>query len=286
MADTLEARVDHEHLAIVRGGRRTRIQHFPIGADADEIGALASAPEAARVIADYRREFELGDARIGIGVDRMDYTKGIPERLEALERFYEKYPEWIGRFRFIQVAVPSRIELAEYRDVATRTRELAQAINSRFAADGPPLVHLIEDNLDFRQLVPLYAMADLCAVTSLHDGMNLVAKEYVAACVDHDGTLVLSPFTGAARDLQDAWIASPFDVDDMADAFHGALTEAPDRRRERMRGLQEAVVRRNVFDWAQSLLLGASQAARAARTRRRQRARRETRRPLPEPHEV
>jgi trehalose 6-phosphate synthase len=192
--------------------------------------------------------------KVGLGVDRIDYTKGIPERLEALERMLEKYPEWVGKFCFIQIGVPSRIELEQYREVRNRTRARVERINERFGEAGRPAVVLIEANLDFRDLVPYYRLADLCAVTSLHDGMNLVAKEYVAASIDHEGTLVLSPFTGAARELERAWLASPYDREGMADTYHAALSEPREARRERMRVLRETVLRRNIFDWAIELL--------------------------------
>ena len=191
---------------------------------------------------------------MGLGVDRMDYTKGIPERLEALERMFEKYPEWVERFCFVQIGVPSRIELPEYRDVMERTRVLAQRINKRFPRPGGPTVHLIEDSLDFGALVPWYRAADLCAVTSLHDGMNLVAKEYIAASPDLEGALVLSPFTGAARELERAWLASPYEPEGLADAFHAALSAPADVRRERMRVLRETVLRRNIYDWSIDVL--------------------------------
>ncbi|MEO5617277.1 MAG: trehalose-6-phosphate synthase, partial [Candidatus Eisenbacteria bacterium] len=238
VADSLEAKVDYEHMTVTRNGRRTLVRHNPIGVDPEEIGILAESAETARAMDDLRMELGLGDARVGLGVDRLDYTKCIPERLEALERLYEKYPCWIGHFRFLQLAVPSRIELPEYRAVASRTREIAARINARFAAAGPPLVHLIERSLDFRQLIPLYRMADLCAVTSLHDGMNLVAKEYVAARPDLGGALVLSPFTGAARELDRAWLVSPYDRERLADVYHAALSETSDESCARMRDLR------------------------------------------------
>jgi len=184
----------------------------------------------------------------------MDYTKGIPERLEALERFYELHPEWREKFRFVQVAVPSRIELSEYQAVAERVRTLVHRINERFASNGLPLVHLIERNLDFPTLVPLYRMADLCMVTALHDGMNLVAKEYVAARTDLNGALILSPFTGAARDLARAWIVSPYERDDLAGTIAAALTAPPEDRTSRMRDLRSVVYRRTIYDWATEVL--------------------------------
>jgi trehalose 6-phosphate synthase len=250
VAATLEARVDREQLAVERGGRRSWVRHFPISVNADEIGAMVESHEVRAAEREIKERLGLDGIRIGLGVDRMDYTKGIPERLEALERLFEKYPEWVGRFCFIQIGVPSRVELREYREIQTRTRRLVARINQRYPRAGGPTVELIEANLDFRELVPYYRMADLCAVTSLHDGMNLVAKEYLAASPDLEGALVLSPFTGAARELERAWLASPYDRDGLADAYHAALGDAPESRRERMAALRETVLRHNIFDWA------------------------------------
>jgi trehalose 6-phosphate synthase len=254
VAEALESRVDFERLAVDRGGRRTWVHASAIGVDAEEIAALAQTAETRRAEARIRRELGLEDCKIGLGVDRLDYTKGILERLDALDRMLEKHPEWKGRFAFIQIGVPSRVELAEYRNVQLGVRRRAQRINKRHRRRGGPTVHLIEDNLDFRQLVPYYSMADLCAVTSLHDGMNLVAKEYVAASPDLEGALVLSPFTGAARELERAWIVSPYDQEALADTFHAALSEPAEPRRQRMAALYETVMRNNIFDWMQDVL--------------------------------
>lgn len=253
VAESLEARVDFERQAVDRGGQRTWVSPFAISVDADELALLAETPETRRRAEELRERHGLGDCRVGLGVDRLDYTKGIPERFEAIERLFEKYPEWRGRFVFVQIGVPSRIELEEYRAVQERTRWWAAELNRRYPRRGGPTVHLIEDNLDFRELVPWYRLADLCAVTSLHDGMNLVAKEYLAASPDLEGALVLSPFTGAARELERAWIASPYDREGLADALHGALSEAPEARRDRMAALRETVFRRNIFDWTLDL---------------------------------
>jgi len=254
VAENLEARVDFERLAVDRAGKRTWVHPSAISVDANEIAALSEAPETRRVEAEVRDRLGLHGCIIGLGVDRLDYTKGIPERLEALERLLEKHPEWQGRFAFIQIGVPSRIELSEYRRIRTRVRRAVDELNRRFPRAAGPTVHLIEGNLDFRELVPYYRMADLCTVTSLHDGMNLVAKEYLAASPDLEGALVLSPFTGAARELERAWIASPYDREGLADVYHAALSESPDARRERMAALRETVLRRNIFDWTLEVL--------------------------------
>lgn len=254
VAETMEARVDFERLAVDRAGQRTWVHPFAISIDADEIAALAESPETRREEARIREELGLHGCAVGLGVDRLDYTKGIPERFEALERLFEKYPEWQGRFAFIQIGVPSRIELREYRNVQIRVHRWADRINRRYPRATGPTAPLIERNLDFRELVPYYRMADLCAVTSLHDGMNLVAKEYLAACTNLEGSLVLSPFTGAARELERAWIASPYDREGLADAYHAALSEPAESRRQRMGALREVVMRRNVYDWTLDIL--------------------------------
>ena len=254
VAETLEARVDSERLAVDRGGRRTWVRPFAIGVDAEEIAGLAEAPETRRAEAAIRERLGLEGCRIGLGVDRLDYTKGIPERLEAVAHLLDERPEWRGRLAFIQIGVPSRIELREYRNIQVRVRRWIDRINHRHPRSGGPTAHLIEGNLDFRELLPYYRMADVCAVTSLHDGMNLVAKEYVAAQSNGDGALLLSPFTGAARELERAWIVSPYDLEGLADALHGALSEPEDARRQRMAALHETVMRRNVFDWTLDVL--------------------------------
>ena len=254
VAGELEARVDRERLAVDRGTRRTWVRHVPISVPADEFAAMAESADAQRAERALRRQLGLDTCKLALGVDRLDYTKGIPERLEALERLLEKHPEWVGRLCYIQIGVPSRIELREYRNVMSRARTISHRINRRFPREGGPTVHLVTANLDVRRLVPYYRMADLCAVTSLHDGMNLVAKEYLAASPDNDGALLLSPFTGAARELERAWIASPYDREGMADAWHAALCEPREARRERMAALRETVLRQNIFDWAIEVL--------------------------------
>lgn len=261
VSDSLEARIDMDRLAVFRGGNRTWIRNFPIGVDVENIEALAESEQTRDAVAEIRERFGIGeDCTVGVGVDRMDYTKGIPERFEALERMLDKYPEWVGRFVWLQIAVPSRIELQEYQDVHARTVEIVNRINRRFPrkASAPgdekaKTIHFIEDNLDFRHVVPFYRLADLCAITSLHDGMNLVAKEYIAAKTDLDGALVLSPFAGAARELERTWLASPYDREQLADTYHMALTEPREARMERMAALRETLRRHNIYDWAMEL---------------------------------
>ena len=254
VAETLEARVDRERMAIDRGGRRTWVRPFAISVDAEGLAALAESPETVHAAERLRAELGAGDCRIVLGVDRLDYTKGLPERFAAYDRFLAEHPDWRARTMFIQVGMPSRIELPEYRAVGDAVRGWANTLEQRYPRRHGPRVHLIERQLDFRDLVPLYRLADVCMVTSLHDGMNLVAKEYVAASPDLDGALLLSPFTGAARELEAAWIVSPYDVEAMASTIAAALDEPAGERRERMRRLRETVLRHNIFDWTNEVL--------------------------------
>ncbi len=254
VADALEARVDRERMAVERAGHRTWVRHFPIGVNAAEIAALADSAATDAAVRRLREEHALGEGQIGVGVDRLDYTKGIPERLDAVERLLEKHPRWRGRFTFIQIGVPSRVELPEYREVVRQVEAKAARINRLHGRGDRKAVLLRIGHHDFRDIVPFYRMADLCAVTSLHDGMNLVAKEYVAAKTDLQGTLVLSPFTGASRELERALIATPYDVDGLAEALHQALVMPESERIARMSALRDAVFRSNIFDWAMGLM--------------------------------
>jgi trehalose 6-phosphate synthase len=189
-----------------------------------------------------------------LGVDRLDYTKGIPERLDAYELLLDRYPEWRDRVVMIQIAVPSRVDLPEYQALGRTVADRVDQLNQRFGTEERKSVYLISENLDFRDLIPYYALADVMAVTSLHDGMNLVAKEYVAARVKNDGVLVLSPYTGASRELEHAIQVSPYDIDRLAGAFRQALTISPEDRERRMKSLREVVASQNIYDWARKLL--------------------------------
>jgi trehalose 6-phosphate synthase len=269
VAATLEAQVDRERMIVERGGHRTWVRDFPISVPADEIAALAERPETARAERQIRSRLGLEGYRVGLGVDRLDYTKGIPERLEALETLFERHPEWIGKFAFVQIGVPSRIELREYRDVQTRARGITRRINRRFPREHGPTVILIERNVDFDDLVPYYRLADFCAVTSLHDGMNLVAKEYVAAQAGGDGVLVLSEFAGAASELREAILVNPYEPDAVAQGIATALGMPTAERRARMAALLERVRTHDVHWWTSAFLMllsghGAERALRPA----------------------
>jgi len=196
--------------------------------------------------------------RLGIGVDRLDYTKGILERFAAVERLLELQPEWIGRFSFLQIAAPSRSSIPQYQQFEVQVRAAASRINSRFASGGQPAIVLEVKHYEAEQVYEYFRAADLCFVSSLHDGMNLVAKEFVACRDDQRGVLLLSQFTGAARELPEALIVNPYDTDQCAAALHVALTMPPAEQTERMRMMRALVSEFNVFRWAGRMLLDAA----------------------------
>lgn len=250
----LEALIDRERSAVRRRGRRTFVRAYPISPDVAEISLAAGDSSVHAAVARLRERLGIGDARVILGVDRLDYTKGIPERLDAYERLLESHRELRDTVVMVQIAVPSRVDLSEYEALGRTVRERVAELNRRFGSETRACIHLITENLDFRELIPFYVLADVLAVTSLHDGMNLVSKEYVAAKVALDGVLVLSPFTGASRELEDAVQVSPYDTEGLAAALHRSLTMASEERARRMRALREVVASQNIYDWARKIL--------------------------------
>jgi trehalose 6-phosphate synthase len=202
---------------------------------------------------------------IGIGVDRMDYTKGILERFRAVERLLELEPQWIGRFTFVQVCAPTRSRIEEYQEFEGRVRALAARVNERFARGGWSPIVLRVEHAEPPEVYEHFRAADVCFVSSLHDGMNLVAKEFVAARDDERGVLILSQFTGAARELPEALIVNPYDTDQCAAALHLALTMPAGEQRDRMHIMRGLVREFNVYRWAGRMLLDAATMRRRGR---------------------
>ncbi|HWC74034.1 MAG TPA: trehalose-6-phosphate synthase, partial [Gemmatimonadales bacterium] len=254
----LEARVDRELFGVTYRGQSTMVRRYPISVEwPPESDLLAQPVEQCRTVIRQRHNLP-PDQAVGVGVERMDYTKGIEERLRAVERLLELEPQWIGKLTFIQIAAPSRIHIDEYRAYEARVRALALRINQRFPeAAQPPIILKIEHHQP-QQIFEYYRGADLCMVTSLHDGMNLVAKEFVSARDDERGVLILSLFTGAARELPEALIVNPYDTDQCAAALHLALTMSGGEQRTRMRLMRGLIQDFNVFRWAGRMLMDAA----------------------------
>jgi trehalose 6-phosphate synthase len=196
----------------------------------------------------------LSGEALGIGIDRIDYTKGLLERFRALNRFLEKHPDYRENFVFVQIGVPSRMHVAQYKLVDDEIDSLIEEINWRWSTDSwRPIVYLKQQHSSL-QMMALHRLADFCIVSSLDDGMNLVAKEFVASRFDGDGALILSRFTGAARELTSAVLVNPFAVDEVADAIHLTLQMPEDERRKRMQKMRTVVEENNVYRWAGKLL--------------------------------
>lgn len=261
----LEARVDRESFTVSFGSKLTAVRRYPI--------SIAWPPEPEMMRKDVpscRRDVRQmnglpAEQKLGIGVDRLDYTKGIVERFRAIERLLEMNPEWIGRFSFIQIAAPTRTGIDEYQNHEAQVRAMAAQINSRFGPNGSPPIVLKIEHHEAPAVYEHFRASDLCFVSSLHDGMNLVAKEFVAARDDERGVLILSQFTGAARELPEALIVSPYDADQCAAALHVALTMPENEQRDRMRLMRGLVAEFNVFRWAGRMLLDAAAMRRRGR---------------------
>lgn len=261
----LEARVDREAFNVSFGGKLTAVHRYPI--------SIAWPPEAEMLQmpvpecrSSIRQLNELPpEHKLGVGVDRLDYTKGIVERFRAIERLLELNPDWIGRFSFVQIAAPTRSGIDEYQQHEAQVRTMAARINTRFGRHGPPPIVLKIEHHEPRAVYEYFRAADLCFVSSLHDGMNLVAKEFVGARDDERGVLILSEFTGAARELPEALIVNPYDADQCAAALHLALTMSANEQRDRMRLMRGLIAEFNVYRWAGRMLLDAAAMRRRSR---------------------
>ncbi len=255
---TLESRIEWERFAVNKGGHFTLVRPFPISVDFKE--TQASEHKAIRVQRDaLLRQLGVEADYLGIGVDRLDYTKGIPERFRGIERFLEKYASYNGRFTFVQIGAPSRTHIDRYQDLNVEVEREAERINRRFQNKHWKPIVFLKRHHNHAEIDPFYRLSDLCLVTSLHDGMNLVAKEYVAARDDNGGSLILSCFTGASRELQDALIVNPYDTEELADAIHRAVAMEPRERRERMRRMRRVVKQHNIYRWAANLIAAVSE---------------------------
>ncbi len=252
----LEARIDYEHFTVNRDDHTSWIKPFPIGIAFPERGN-ASSPNRpdANIKNDLLRPYGIQAEYVGVGVDRLDYTKGIPERLRSIECFLDQNPPYQGRFTFVELGAPSRTRLPRYADLEREIEEEVERINAKFNSktNWQPILFLKKQHT-LQEINLFYKAADLCMVTSLHDGMNLVAKEFVAARADEQGVLILSQFTGASRDLRDALIINPYDLIQTAHAIQFALEMSPDHQQRRMKRMREDLAENNIYKWAADLV--------------------------------
>ena len=251
---TLESRVDWERFAVSRGGHATRVRPIPISVALDSTEAPNREPAEHSQRADLLAKLGVQASFLGVGVDRIDYTKGIPERFRGIERFLDRFPAFRHEFTFVQIGSPSRTQIPRYHSLMDEVTQEADRINKRFqTSDWKPIVLLTRQH-SHEEILPYYRAADVCLVTSLHDGMNLVAKEFVAARSDDQGVLILSRFTGASHELADGLVVNPYDTEELANSIHRALEMSPEEKRMRMQRMRVIVRERNIYRWAGSLI--------------------------------
>ncbi len=252
----MESRIDWEHFSVSRLEHVTSVRPFPISVSLPEEEQSEKQIHEVAYIERSALMKSLGVEAtfMGIGVDRVDYTKGILERFLAIERFLERYPAYQGQFTFVQIGAPSRTHIKRYHDLLAEVHAEAERINWRFQTGKWKPIVLLTRQHSHKEIQPYYRAADLCLVTSLHDGMNLVAKEFLAARQDERGVLILSRFTGAARELLDALLVNPYDIDQTAEAIHAALEMNPEEKEARMQRMRKMVREHNIYRWAGNLM--------------------------------
>jgi trehalose 6-phosphate synthase len=250
----LQCKINREKLSIVRGSHETLIRPYPISADFEGVSEVADQPQVKKAMKSLKEEYDLSGKKLLLGIDRIDYTKGIPERLLAVDRLLEKHPELKGKIVFLQLGVISRIHIPRYRQLNDEINALVEDINWKHSTpDWEPII-LARRHLAYPELLALYRMCDMCVVSSLHDGMNLVAKEFVSACVDENSALVLSQFTGAARELEGAVLINPYNRKQFADSIYDALNFTDRERKRRMKRMRDVIRQNNIYRWAGKIL--------------------------------
>jgi len=249
----LESRVDMEKFSVVRLNKETFIRAFPISVNG-YMNKKVEAADLEKQLAKIKMEFELGDKVIGVGVDRIDYTKGIVERVLAIDRFFEKYPQYKKKVAFIQMAAPSRVHIKRYHDLMSEIDELIEKKNwKHMDGNWKPIIYL-KKHFSADEIMPFYKIADFCIVSSLDDGMNLVAKEYVSAKKNLSGVLILSQFTGAARELTDAIQFNPYAIEEFAEAIKTAVEMPIEEKKKRMENMRKVVAENNIYRWAGNII--------------------------------
>jgi trehalose-6-phosphate synthase len=251
---TLEARVDWEHFAVKRMGHWSTVLPFPISVELLDDGSAESIDTSSDTRSALCSELGIDATFLGVGVDRVDYTKGIVERFLAVESFLERHPRYQEKFTFIQIGAPSRSHIQRYADFQREVESEANRINERFRRGRWKPIAFLNRQHSHAEVNRFYRAAHLCMVTSLHDGMNLVAKEFVASREDERGVLILSRFTGAARELSDALIINPYDVQRAGEAIAEALEMDTAQIADRMRRMRRTVREHNIYWWAASLI--------------------------------
>lgn len=251
---TLEAKIDQNEFTITYRGKTTLVQPFPISVDFGQLSQEAGTEAVEREMESLRRELDLEGKYVGLGMDRIDYTKGIPQRLQALDKFLEDFPSYRGKVVFIQAGMPSRTQIESYQNINQSIDDLINSINDKYGNDSWKPVIPMTRQLALPTLAALRRLANFCVVSSLHDGMNLVAKEFVSSRVDGDGVLILSQFTGAVAEMQGALLINPYAINEFAKKMKEAIEMPEAERRRRMKTMRETVASRNIYWWGASMV--------------------------------
>ncbi|UCG77930.1 MAG: bifunctional alpha,alpha-trehalose-phosphate synthase (UDP-forming)/trehalose-phosphatase [Nitrospirota bacterium] len=250
--NSIDATIDQDNLTITYRGHTTRLKAFPISIDFKNFETMSSSKRTERAMINLKRKLHL-PPMIGIGVDRLEYTKGLMMRLQALNLFFEKYDSFRGIFSFVQLAVPTRLK-EPYLSYKKGVEAMASGINSRYGTpDWQPIIYL-DNKVDHKDLVAYYRMADIGIISSIYDGMNLVAKEFAASQVDEKGTLILSEMAGAAEELDGAILVNPYDTENFADSINIVLKMSEDERKNRMRVLRKQIIDNDIYKWILDIL--------------------------------
>ena len=251
---TIEARIDQETSEVVRGGKSTLVRPFPISIDFEAHQTLAASPAVDLAMERFRKQFQLAGKILGVGMERIDYSKGIPERILALDRFLEDNPAYRERLVFVQVGVPSRQLVPQYQAVDIEIDRLVEKLNWKWSSGRWRPLHYIKRHFEPVEMIALHRLAQFCVVSSLHDGMNLVAKEFVASRLDQEGVLLLSRFAGSSRELAEAVQFNPFAIDELAAAILQGVEMDSAEQKRRMQRMQQTVKENSVYRWAGKIL--------------------------------
>lgn len=251
---SVEARVDTDRFEITRNGTTTAIREFPISIDFEEHASLSQTPDVEAAMKRWRERLGSSVRYIGVGIERLDYTKGIPQRMRAVEMLLDRHPEYRGQFVFLQLAAPSRSSIREYRLIEDEVDCIVESINERFGNDEWKPILYLKEHHGPESMMAVHRLSNFCIVSSLHDGMNLVAKEFCAARADEKGVLILSQFTGSARELTDALQMNPYATHEIADAMHTALSMPEVEQQHRMHKIREHLQHHNVYRWGGKFL--------------------------------
>jgi len=250
----IESKINRERFSVTRKGHETLIRPYPISVDFDGINEISKKSEVSKVKHMLVEEFGLSGYKVMLGIDRIDYTKGIPERLRAVDRLFDEHPELKEKAIFLQMGVLSRIHIPRYKALNDEINAMVEEINWKHSTDNWQPVIMVRRHLSFFELIALYQICDLCIVSSLHDGMNLVAKEFLSSRSDEKGVLILSQFTGAARELSETVFINPYDPEQFSEGIYSALKLSDRERKKRMSRIRHVVQQNNIYRWAGKIL--------------------------------